>query len=208
VWLDRAWFLYPDIIYDEYWFERQDLARDYVQELCLKWTPPCYQKDGNIDICVMVPNLEYQAPHATAITQFVSPIVRSLSEKGYKVHMIDLAPQHNDTYATGFIMSMFASNQQSITTREELLQFYPKEIELHYVYNTTMKNRMQDILDLVCKINPLCILDCSSESATSLSYYYSQSYPNIYIPMKNQGCSSSFFTSMLCMETAKKSFLL
>jgi len=63
-----------------------------------------------------------------------------------------------------------------------------------------MKDRQQDILSLICKIDPLSIFDASGDF-TSVSYYFSQKYPTIYIPMRKQGCSSSFFHKYVTMST-------
>jgi len=86
----------------------------------------------------------------------------------------------------------YMSENYRTTDREELLHFFPEEIEIHNIINTTRKTRQQDALALICRINPYCILDFSNEYAP-ISYYYSQNYPTIFLHLKKPGYSSSFF---------------
>jgi hypothetical protein len=187
--LSYIWFLYPDLTYDEFFTEKKKLMLDYARELKLNCNPPAYKIKNNLEICVLVINLDSSVNNP--ITGYVSSIVRSLNKRDYNLHVVDLAPQRNDTGA-GIFNSIAAGNTVNIPNRKELLPYYPEDINIHYVLNATMKDRQQDIVDLICRINPYCILDFSDEFAP-ISYYYSQAFPTIYCPLRNQGYSSSFF---------------
>ena len=194
--LSYMWFLYPNILYEGFFVDKKELMRDYARELRLNWHPPIHDDKENRKICVLVNHLE-SVPPFCAVTQYVSPIVRALSDKGYKLHVIDMSPFRRDS-GMGIMkpLPQFTTSVQKTSTREDVLQYYPEHIELHYVVNAMMKNRQQDILDMICRINPYCILDFSDEQAP-ISYYYSQSYPTVYIPLRKPGCSSSFFHKII-----------
>jgi glycosyltransferase involved in cell wall biosynthesis len=184
--LSRMWFLHPESLYDDFFVEMKKLRYEYAHNLCLRWNPPSYIKKENNNICVITFDF-----HCSAMVHYIAPILRAMSSKGYKIHIIESFPYFSDS-SMGIIKPIMLINEQPEISREKLLQHYPKDAEIHCVKNAMMKNRQQDILDLICEINPLCIFDFTDEFS-SISYYYYQDYPTIYFPMKYQGYSSSFF---------------
>ncbi|MCL2633253.1 MAG: glycosyltransferase family 4 protein [Oscillospiraceae bacterium] len=192
--LSFMWIYHHNILYDEFWQEKKQLNEDYARELNLSWNPPVYDCSDNNRICVLVNVLDIRGTNL-----YISPIVRAVKNQGYNVDIICLSPKRYDS-SMSFMKPFFAVNNQGIIPREELLNLYPEDIKLHYTFNDTMKNRQQDALDLICKINPYCILDFTDEQAP-VSYYYSKSYPTIYFPIRKQGCSSSFFHKCVVWES-------
>lgn len=188
--LSLIWFLFPEIVYDDFFFELKQIREDYARKLCLNWTPPPYVKEGNADICVIVVNLE-SGRNFSSTPQYVSPTLRAMSDKKYNIHIIDLSPYRNDSGA-GIVNPFFRLDRQSETRRERMPSCYPINANFYHIANAMMKDRQQDILDLISKINPLCILDFSDEFS-SISYYYHQSYPTIYIPLRERGRTASTF---------------
>jgi glycosyltransferase involved in cell wall biosynthesis len=174
------------------------LKLDYARESCFKWNPPAYIKENNLNICVIILSLEINNGY-DSISRYSSPILRSMSNKGYKIHIIDLAFIQSDSGA-GIIRSLNNKGQYIEASREELLKYFPENMEIYRIFNAMMKDRQQDILDLICKINPLCIFDFSDEFS-SISYYYSQNYPTFHFPMRKQGhAGSNFFHKYIIMQ--------
>ena len=189
--LSRIWFLYPKILYDEYWTEKKQIMRDCARELRLNWNPPAYTGENNPNICVMATFLGCEMK-ANPVTLGISRIVRALSNRGYKLHVIETLPLLNDS-SMGIMKPIFCLSQSvTILRKEELLQYFPEDIEFYQISNAMIKNRLQDILDLICKINPFCILEFTNDYIP-ISYYYYQNYPTIYCSLTKVGYSSSFF---------------
>jgi len=189
----NIWFLYPGVEYDEFYIKMEELKRSYARDLCLRWEPPAYNRENNCNICVLMLRVKLDgAPAPDAPLQYMSPILRAVSEKRYKIHIIDICSHYYDS-GGGFIRPMNGVNRQAETSREELLQYFPEQMEVYNINNAMMKDRQQDILDLICKINPLLIFDMSAEFS-SITYYCSKGYPTIHFPMKKQGHSVSAFS--------------
>ena len=196
--LERIWFIQPDNLYDHYFVDMKALRCDYAKNLCLNWNPPAYNKVNNVNVCVIL----YAAVNPTL--QYVSTILRSICETGhnYKFHIIELSPNSNDSSMgiIRFTLPLVRINEQSKTTRTELLPYFPADMEFYRISSAMTKDRLQGILDLICKIEPLCIFDFSDEHS-SISYYYSQSYPTIYFPNRKQGFTgSTFYHKYVVME--------
>ena len=186
--LTHIWFLYPDILYEDFFTDMKSLRCDYAKKLCLNWNPPVYNNVNNANICVLVNEA------AGATLQYITQVLCCMSEKGYKVQIIELSPFRNDSGMgiLRFTDPFFRANEQAKTTREALLPYIPEDMQLFRITGALAKDRQQGILDLICEINPLCILDFSDEYA-AISYYFSQSYPTIFFPMRKQGFSGSTF---------------
>jgi len=181
---------YPDSVYDGYYAEMNSLKQNLARELNRDWNPPAYKKEGNRSICV-VTNVAPGGGGASWYA-FTSPLIRALSSRGFKVHMVD-APIFRDDSATGIVKPFLTTGTAQYPSAEELAQYYPENTEFHFCKNAMMKDRIQDQLDTICKINPLCILEMSSEYTIS-SYYYYQNYPTIYFNMRTPGyATQSFF---------------
>jgi len=197
--LSYIWFYYPETLYDGFFTDKKAIMRDYARELQLEWNPPEYTRKDNTDICVITISLDIETMLSGVMTIHISPIVRALSEKGYKLHVIDLGSFRNDS-GTSFIEQFGGISRVPVrASREELLRYYPKDIELYYPFNATMKDRQQDVLNKINEIKPLCILDFSDEFS-SISYYYSKTYPTIYFPLRAKDCSSSFFHKFVILS--------
>jgi len=186
------WFIYPDAGYDEFFIQMQELKRNYAKELCLNWNPPAYIQEKNLTVCVVISCFAAKtAPPIKSWLKYISPILCSLSDRGYNIHIINISPTFSDS-AMGFVKPFSARNIYPETSREDLLMYFNEKMVFHNLKNTTQKERQQDILDLICKINPLCIFDASGEYS-SLSYYYSRNYPTVHFPLKRQGYAVSTF---------------
>lgn len=189
--LSYMWLFYPDVLYDGFFVDKKRLMCDFAVELCMAWNPPRYEEiESARNICVLIHNLS-AGTASDCVAQFVSPIVREMDRRGYIIHMIDLSPQAWDVGAN-FLKPLYASRIPDVISKSELLRYYSYGIHLHYTSSAMMRDRQQEILNLICKINPYCILDITDE-CSSISYYYSQSYPTIYLPIRKGSESSSFF---------------
>ena len=185
--LSYIWFLYPHILYNEFFAEKKHLMCDFAKEMNVSWKPPVYVKGDNRDICIIMRSLIINV-----ILQVVSPIISELDNRGYRMHVLNLESITWDTGANFlkpfyFIKSLDSSSRNSIKCR------FADSVKLYYPSAPMMIERQQEVLDIICEINPYCILDVSDE-CSAVSYYYSQDYPTIYFPMrKSEHRSSSFF---------------
>jgi len=188
------WLFYPDIIYDGFFSDRQRLMADYAKELALTWVPPKYNRDDNKKICVISHNLD------ECVAQLLSPIVSELKRLGYSLYIIDLDPSYGDS-GTSFLKSKWCSISQNDALKNKLKNDYYPTVELIFFPSaSTSRTRQQQILGLICEINPYCILDATDEFSI-ISYYYHCNYPTVYLPLRIQGCSSSFFHKMALTAT-------
>ena len=111
---------------------------------------------------------------------------------GYALYIVDLDPLRGDS-GTSFLKSRWCSiSENTAQARLKQEQYFAKEHSFFSPSGNTIRKRQQEILDYLCEINPLCILDISDEFSI-LSYYYAKGYPTLYLPIRIQDCSSSFF---------------
>ncbi|MCL1999476.1 MAG: glycosyltransferase [Turicibacter sp.] len=183
------WFFNLSSLYDGFFTQLRKLVEDYARDLQLTWQPP-KRISNNRTICVLTINLENTRSYS-AQPDYISPIVKALEKKEYKIHIIDVSAQRSDAGYSLF-NPHYLSHTISKNHRKELLDFYPENMELHYITNATMKDRQQDILDLICTINPIYIMDFTS-SFSFVSYYYSKIFPTVYFPLRKAGGDSSTF---------------
>jgi len=179
-----------DILYADFFVERKRLMQDYVSQLQLNCSAIQHAPTEKMkDICVLIPCF------FEGVRSFIQPIVRLLKDKGYKIHVIAL----NMSFYCGRVH--FVPIQHVIYNmfpERKLHLYFPEADEVHQIFNATIKDRQQDILNLIGKINPICILDASDDFA-AVSYYYSQYYPTIYIPIRAVP-ASSFFHKIIFMN--------
>jgi len=194
------WFAYPGLLYDDFFVELKNLRCDYARELCLTFNPPVYVKGNNLNICIL---MLFNSPNFLNITSLVS---HSLSSRGYRIHLIDLNVFCDDA-GSGIVKPLIRYNRLLNVSKEDIEKFYPGDTKYYCPQNTTMKNRQQDILDLICGINPICILDFADEYS-STSFYYYQSYPTIHFPLRSHGIASSTFFHKYVMPTGKGSVVV
>ena len=188
--LSGIWYLFPNITYDGFFTDLKDLRHSYAHELNLRWTPPGYCIEENRTICAVVNNLNVSR-NSKSVLIYTSPILRIMADMGYKIHVIGLYSFNYDA-GMSIVKPFYKIDSQPAVSRDEFIPYFPEDIVIHHVINTTMKNRQQDVLDLISTINPCCIFDFSDEYS-SVSYYYSQSYPTIYFPIRKQGHTCSTF---------------
>jgi len=189
--LSFLWLYYPKVLYDEFFIDKKKLMRNYAEELSLTWNPPLYKGKGNRNICILCYVLFEEC-----ITQTIPSLAGELKKRGYTVHIIGMIPYIFDN-GTNFLKPKYYSNSDPVVlSTGERSSLYPNDVQLHYFSAPTMKDRQQKILDFINQINPYCILDVTDDFS-AISYYYSASYPVIYITLRKLGFSSSFFHKMI-----------
>ncbi|NBD26694.1 glycosyltransferase family protein [Paenibacillus glycinis] len=186
--VSSIWMHYADILYEDFWLDKQRVMKDYAEELALSWNPSPYRNGSNRTLCVLTVGFDFDSP-----IKFTSPITKELLRRNYQVHVIDLLPFRNDSGAN-FLQPKYPLLLSGISPDQydRIQTYYPEPIHLHYPNSVTMRDRQQEILDLISSINPFGILDLSDELGFISSYYY-QDYPTIHLPVRKVRESSSFF---------------
>ncbi|MCL2633254.1 MAG: hypothetical protein FWD34_01935 [Oscillospiraceae bacterium] len=196
--LSAIWYLYPDIIYDEFFIELKELRRSYACEMALNRVPPCVSSGNSKVICAVVNNLNI-SPGSMSTIMSTSSILNAMASLGYEIHVVGLNSFNYDS-SMSIVKPFYRINSLPTTAREEYAPYFSDGIKIHHVINTTMKNRQQDTLDLIYNLKPECIFDFSDEFST-ISYYYSRHFPTIYFPLRKQGHScSSFFHKYVIIQ--------
>ncbi|MCL1880883.1 MAG: hypothetical protein FWF76_01745 [Oscillospiraceae bacterium] len=183
-------------VYDGFFAELKSLREDYAKSLNLSWNPPDYVNKNNQNICVI---MNWIKPFdGNPFPNLFSPIFKLLGKK-YNIHIIDVAPNYPDR-GGGFLEKPKSKIVELTLTSEEKHKYYP-DMEVYQIQNATMKDRQQNVLDVICEINPLCILDLSDEFS-NVSYYYYQNFPTIYYAGRAMGKASSTFFHKYIVSSA------
>ncbi len=186
--VSAIWMHYPDLLYEDFWLDKQHVMKGYAEELDLSWNPLPYRKENNRTICVLSIGFYFDSP-----MKATSPIVKELIRRNYQVHVIDLIPFRSDS-GTNFLQPKYSHLLPDISADQydRIREYFPEPIHLHYSNAATMRERQQEILDLISDINPYGIFDLTDEYGLISSYYYRE-YPTIYLPVRKVRESSSFF---------------
>ncbi len=188
--LSGIWTHYAGVLYEDYWLDKQHVMKEFAEELALSWNPPPYRKENNRTICVLTIGFY---PSSLSLAQFTSPITKELIRRDYQVHVIDLSLFLYDSGAS-FLQPMYFHSQPGLTAKQydRIREYYPEPIHLHHSDAATIRERQQEILDLISDINPYGIFDLTDEWGPISPYYY-RNYPTIYFPTRKVRESSSFF---------------
>ncbi|NBC73145.1 glycosyltransferase family 4 protein [Paenibacillus sacheonensis] len=181
-------WMHADVLYEDFWVDKQRVMKEYAEELALIWDPHPYRKENNKTICMLTIGFYFDSH-----MRFTSPMAKELIKRNYQVHIIDLIPFRNDSGAN-FLQPKYPLSLSNISGDhyDQIRTYYPEPIHLHYSDAATMRERQQAVLDLISKINPNCIFDLTDEWGFISPYYY-QNYPTIYFPIRKLRESSSFF---------------
>ncbi|WP_217596219.1 hypothetical protein [Cohnella sp. GbtcB17] len=186
--VSSIWMHYAGILYEDYWIDKQNVMKEYADELNLHWNPSPYRRENNQTICFLTSGFDFESP-----MKATSPIVKELIRRNYRIHVIDLLPYRNDSGANflqpKYPLSLFGVSEGQ---KEKIRMHFPEPIYLHYPKAVTMRERQQEILDLISEINPYGIFDITDELGFISSYYY-RDYPTVHIPARKIRESSSFF---------------
>jgi len=190
---NTIWLQYSNVLYDEFYIDMQRTTVEYAKELSLSLpVPKIFQKENNNNICVLSTN----GLLPSTITRFISPFITELSRREYNVHLFDLQPFLNDSMANFLNITRYSNDVDAALYKEHIREFYPNDIRLYYPSSINKNKVLEEVLDWFAEINPYCILDASGDYSYISSIYYKM-YPTIFIPLRNQGASSSFFHKII-----------
>lgn len=185
--ISRFTFHLQNGFYPEYYSDRRGL----LNQICLdtQLRIPEKREETGSKLCIITSMLDKSIMNSTQ--RVATMISKALLSEFQEICIFPL-----DTFATiggeGNTLSTVLPYRPSIESKKEIAEQLPDCVQVHYPKGSNYKEKAQDTLNAIYAYNPCAILDMSDEYS-AISYYYSQDFYTVYLPLRDTN-SSSFFT--------------
>lgn len=202
--MDRLTFLYPEMIYDDYYLERRELLcklSDRLQTSASR-SKNKQEKSGN-NIIILTPGLHGKN---YASTRLQVGVANELAKRGYRVTIF--ATDTNYSYRDDIfpVMPMTAryNTSKSIYQKDHWILLETNVNVRYFTENSDYITRYHNVIEAVYKINPCAIIDVTNEGAI-YNFELVKDYNVITLPLSGYW-SSAIYTNYMArnIELTKK----
>lgn len=188
--ISRYTFHLQNGFYANYYVDRNRLLKKIALESNL--VIPSKRTESTNSLCIIVPMLNKDIKHS--VERVTAMIANGLSDKFEEVHIITL-----DTFSPSCgddrLITTLLPYQSSLSMKDEIYKHFFKNVKVHFPEGKDYIEKAQFCLNRIYEINPKIIFDISDEYSF-ISYYYSNDFNTMYLPLRDN-VSSSFFSYLV-----------